>query len=96
MTSDEVFEKLRPELVGYLKEMHKFQDDPDLNGILRKLSGFSARASWMRNIVVRSQINEIVRFRIDEIDPFLSEVDRQFKIYSRILSSNQFELDMTK
>ena len=96
MTSEEVFKKLRPELVGYLKEMHTFKDNPDLQEVLRRLSGFSARASWMRNVVVRSPINEIVRFRIDEIDPFLNEVDRQFKIYSRILSSNQFELDLTK
>lgn len=96
MTSEEVFKQLRPELVGYLKEMHTFQNSSNIEEVLRRLSGFSARASWMRNVLIKSPINEVVRFRIDEIDPFLQEVDRQFKIYSRILSSNQFELDLTK
>lgn len=96
MTSEEVLQKWRPELVKYLKEMYDFKDNPDTTEILKKLSGFSARASLMRNVVIKSPLDEIVRFRLDEIDPFIQEVDRQFKIYSRIISSNQFELDLTK
>ena len=43
-----------------------------------------------------SSANDIIRFRLDEVDPFLDEVERQFKIYSRLISANQFELDLTK
>lgn len=95
MTSDEVLGQWRPEVLGYLKEMYTFKDEIDAREILRTLSAFSARASWMRNLAIRSSQNEIIRFRLDELDPFLDEVERQFKIYSRLISANQFELDLT-
>ena len=95
MTSDEVIAEWRPELLGYLKEMHKFNDLEDSREVLRRLSAFSARASWMRNLAVRSPAKEIQRFRIDELDPFLGEIERQFKFHSRLISANQFEYDLT-
>lgn len=95
MTSDEVLGEWRPEILGYLKKMYTFKDEVDAREILRTLSAFSARASWMRNLAIRSSQNEIIRFRLDELDPFLDEVERQFKIYSRLISANQFELDLT-
>lgn len=96
MNSDQVLKEWRPELIGYLKEMFTFHEMEDSRDVLKLLSAYSARASLMRNLAVRSSINEIIRFRIDEIDPFLTEVERQFKIYSRLISANQFEFDLTK
>lgn len=96
MNSDQVLKEWRPELIGYLKEMFTFHEMEDARDVLKLLSAYSARASLMRNLAVRSSINEIIRFRIDEIDPFLTEVERQFKIYSRLISANQFEFDLTK
>lgn len=96
MNSEQVLKEWRPELLGYLKEMFTFHEMDDARDILKLLSAYSARASLMRNLAIRSSINEIIRFRIDEIDPFLVEVERQFKIYSRLITANQFEFDLTK
>jgi hypothetical protein len=96
LNSDEVLKEWRPELIGYLKEMFSFHEAEDARDVLKLLSAYSARASLMRNLAIRSSINEIVRFRIDEIDPFLTEVERQFKIYSRLIAANQFEFDLTR
>ena len=96
MTSEEVLKNWRPELIDYLKEMYEFRNNPDIGEILMMLGQMSARASLMRNLCMRSSNNDIIRFRLDEIDPFINEVDRQYKIYSRLLSANQFELDLTK
>lgn len=96
MDVKEVIETWRPEILGYLKEMRDFYQEEDCRLVLRTLSAYSARASYMRNFASRSGNEKINRFRIDELDPFLMEVDRQFKIYSRLISANQFEFDLTK
>lgn len=95
MNSQEFLEECRPELLQNLQKMYDFHNQFDSREILRTLSAFSARASWMRNLAIRSSKNEIIRFRIDEIDPFLEEVERQFKIYSRLISANEFEYKLT-
>ena len=94
MKAQEILDSWRPELVSYLEEMVEFSSR-DSRDVLLTLSGFSARASYMRNFASRSKNDLIVRFRIDEIDPFLSEVDRQFKIYSRLITVAQAEFSHT-
>ncbi len=96
MEVKEVIETWRPEILGYLIDMRDFHQEEDCRLILRNLSAYSARASYMRNFASRSNNEKINRFRIDELDPFLVEVERQFKIYSRLISANQFEFDLTK
>ena len=76
----------RQELLGYLNRMAKFHEEQDYVSILGDLSAMSARASSMRQLIVRSNNDESKRFRLDEIDPFLKEVDRQFKDYSRSIA----------
>jgi hypothetical protein len=76
----------RQELLGYLNTMAKFHEEQDYVSILGDLSAMSARASGMRQRIVRSNNDESKRFRLDEIDPFLKEVDRQFKDYSRSIA----------
>jgi hypothetical protein len=83
------------ELERYLDEMSMFQSmEPDL--ILRKLSSFTARASLMRHHVVRVPSKTADAFRNREIDPFISECDRQFKIWSRMVSILNLDWDMSK
>lgn len=83
------------ELVGYLQEMHNFKTKDTIQ-IMQSLSAYSSRASWMRNRLVRSGSKYADNFRIKEVDPFLGEVDRQFKIWSRIASVVQAEWDIAR
>lgn len=76
----------RQELLGYLVDMGSFHNQPEHVDILSKISAMSARASYMRARVVIVHTDECKRFRLDEIDPFLKEVDRQFKDWSRIIA----------
>jgi hypothetical protein len=99
LTSEEKLEELRQELVEYLKECYDFTNGDEIIDsieIMKHLSGMSARASWVRNSIIRSKLPSYTRFRIDELDPFLDEVERQFKIWSRIVSTEQFEWDKSK
>jgi hypothetical protein len=62
--------------------------------IFVRLAGMSARLSEIRFQVVRSDQRVLQAFRTREIDPFLEEVDRQFKIFSRIQTVKEWELKM--
>ena len=75
----------RDELDAYYAEMKKFES-MELDEILMKLAGFSSRFSYIRSLTVRSVRKEATAFRTTEIDPFITECDRQFKIWSRVLS----------
>ena len=82
--TNETLTKAREEITSYHAEMCEFKTYEDIKKILLTLSGYSARAMYIRNAFIRSPVNEIMRFRIDELDPFLNEVDRQFKVFSRL------------
>lgn len=93
---EEQIQKYRKELISFLKDCYDFQNRDDIGEILKDLSAFSARASLIRSLIIRSNHPKFNRFRIDELDPFLVEVDRQFKIWSRVSSVEQFEWDKIK
>lgn len=76
----------RKELLNYLVDMATFKDNSGHVDVLSQISAMSARASYMRELVVVVPTNECKRFRLDEVDPFLKEVDRQFKTWSRIIA----------
>lgn len=63
--------------------------------ILVRLASYSARASEIRSTLVRNENRAYTAFRTKEIDPFLTECDRQFKIWSRILSVRSFEFELS-
>lgn len=91
----------RAELDGWRQEIDEFYDimnnfisDPD--NIFRNLSAMSSRMSQVRTIVSRHEIKSYQHFRAQEIDPFLKECDRQFKIWSRVLSAAQMEWELTR
>ncbi len=94
--STEVISAWREEIASYLKEMHNFKELNDPIEILRTLSSFSARGSYMRSLVVRSQSKPVQAFRYDELDHFLKEVDLQFRIWSRVAALNKDEWEMTR
>lgn len=84
----------RVELDDYYETMRKFQAI-EINDIFMALSAFSARASEIRSLLVRDQSRAANGFRTQEIDPFLAEVDRQFKVWSRIQAINELEVRLS-
>lgn len=80
----------RSELDSYYSEMRKFESMDPVEVFLR-LSAFSARASEIRSVIVRSENRRHTSFRTQEIDPFIDECDRQFKLHSRIQSTREME-----
>lgn len=96
-SSEEVVKAWREELLGYLREMFEFSQSDDSNiFILKKLSAFSARATYMNNLIGSSKNRQLTEFKFDEIIPFLKENEFQFKVWSRVASVNASEWEMTK
>lgn len=87
-------EKLRSELDDYYSEMKNFKGaQPD--EVFLKLAGWSARASELRAQVVRLESRRMQAFRTREIEPFLEEVDRQFKFFSRVTTIRELDQKLT-
>lgn len=85
----------RTELDSYFARMRNFASlEPD--EIFKELSAMSARVSELRGRLVRSQSRLANTFRTQEIDFFLSEVDRQFKLYSRITAIRTLDWEMSR
>ena len=83
------------ELRGFFAEMKQLTSmDPTM--AFMKLSAFSARASEIRSIIMEVQSKQGESFRLRQIDPFINECDRQFKVHSRIQAIRQQEWDMSK
>ena len=91
MVTQEDINTWRAELVGYLKQMAEFSKSNDYADILMDISAMTARASTMRALVVGGGPDYCRRFRLDEIDPFLKEADRQFKVWSRVIAVHSQE-----
>lgn len=83
------------ELDGYYAQMREFSS-VEVTEILMALAAFSARASEIRSVLVRNENRRAQTFRTKEIEPFLEEVDRQFKTWSRLISVRQQEWDISK
>ena len=92
----EVLDKWRPEIQGYLQEMQGFEKIKNPQEIIPRLSAMSARVSTFRNAVIRSDNSKMMRFRIDEIDPFLGEIKNQFSYWSRYQSGIKDDWEMSK
>ena len=89
----ESLEQWRSELDDFYDRMNNFAEDED--EIFRSLSAMSARVSQIRSQVVRRENRALQVFRTQEVDLFLKECDRQFKIWSRILTVSQHEWEIT-
>ena len=88
--------ELRKELDSYFEIMKNFQTgDPREN--LMHLSSFTARMSEARGVIIRNPGGKAEQdFRTKEIDPFISECDRQFKIWSRLITYAQFDWETSR
>lgn len=83
----------RDELDQMYTEMKTF-DDFDLGNVFLKLAGWSARASEIRSHLSRHESRQNTAFKSKEIEPFLSEIDRQFRTFSRIQALRESEYKM--
>lgn len=87
-------EGFKGELDAYFIVMKHFsQMEP--TDILQALASFSARVSEMRGQLMRVDSRKSTAFRTREIDPFLTECDRQFRLYSRIQSIREMEYKLS-
>lgn len=87
---------LRREMDSYYQSMQNFSTgDPREN--LMQLSAFSARMSAVRSHIIRNGDGKAeANFRTKELDPFIAECDRQFKIWSRLITYSQHEFEMAR
>lgn len=86
---------LRQEFRGYLLDMMEFPN-MDLEEVYMRLSAFTARASYIRAQIISTSSKIWNAFRTGELDPFISECDRQFKVWSRVQSVNQMDFNATR
>lgn len=86
---------LQGEVDSYYEAMSLFAQ-MDLSEILMRLAAISARASAVRCQVVRTESRRMAAFRVRELDPLIEEVDRQFKIWSRLQAVRSMEWDMSR
>lgn len=85
--------KLRREIDGYYAEMKGFPNEyPE--DIFLKLSSWTARMSEVRGKLTRSSKQAAGRMRIDEVDPFINECDRQFRVHSRRQAVQEMDLKL--
>jgi len=83
------------EIDGYFSIMEKFGEaEPDQ--IFSYLSSWTARASHMRSMINRSESKIAQGFRTKQIDPFINECDRQFKLWSRVFSVQSLDWNMQR
>lgn len=84
----------RIEFDSYYQQMHLFRE-MEIDEILMALSAFSARASEIRSHLVRVDNRLNTAFRTKEVDPFLTEVDRQFRTWSRIQAVREMDFRLS-
>lgn len=90
---DSQLEEWRTELDTYHGEMAQFIScDP--SEIFRKLAAYSARASYIRGQVMRVDNRALTTFRTKELDPFITTLDYQFKVWSRYQTTVQMEWEI--
>lgn len=88
-------EAWRQEMDIYLDKMQDWAtSDPGL--VMEEISSIAARLIQIRCDVVRSESRSLQGFRTKELDPVLAQVEFQFKIHSRRLSSMSLDWDVSK
>lgn len=86
---------IRDELDSYFVTLKRLNSIPP-EEVFAFLSGVSARLVEVRGQCWRSESRRLSGLRVHEVEPLLEEIDRQFRIHSRIQSVRQFELDMVR
>ena len=86
------YRKEMDECYEIMKAFHS--EDPAV--IFKEIAAMTARFSHIRSQIVRVESKTWQNFRTKEVDPFLEECDRQFKIWSRAFSVQTLDWEMTK
>lgn len=94
-TIDEQIENARETLIDYVDQMRNFKK-LDSQDVFLKLSEFSATATYFRSTICKREDRKKAAFRTHDIEPFIAEVERQFKIWSRLVSSQNLDWEMTR
>ncbi len=82
------------ELDMYYEAVKGFADEePDL--VLNQIAAFSARLTEIRARLNRSDSAKANQLRIKEIDPLMTQLDFQFRLASRRISSREFEFRLS-
>lgn len=83
------------ELNDYYVALKTFSRIPP-DEVFLKLSAISARLAELRGRCWDFDSRRTNALRSRRIDPLIEEVDRQFKIHSRVQATRQFEADLMK
>lgn len=94
VTDEQVWE-WRGEMDDAYARMEAF-DSSDLEDVLVTLAAVTARFSEIRTKLIRYPSHLATKFRTQELDKLLEECDRQFKVYSRILTCRSQEWEISK
>lgn len=86
---------IREELAGYYEDMEQFSE-MEPKEILMKISAWSARVNHIRMHLIKKEDRPLAILRTKTIDPFLSECQFQFKVWSRLLSASQLEWEQSR
>lgn len=92
--SGSMFDAWRAEIDAFYREMRKF-DSMDLHSVFMRLSAFSARAAEMRTQLARDDSRRAASMRTKEIEPFLNDLEFQFKVHSRAHSVQEMDFKMS-
>lgn len=83
------------EIDQYLQSIQAFSRmDPD--EVLRLISAVTARLAYLRVQLMREGGQRANKLRTSELDPLMENLDLQFKIASRLLTSRQFDFEVTR
>jgi hypothetical protein len=90
---------LRAELDSYFEIVKSFRE-LNTDEVLLHIAGMSGRVAEIRTQLVRTERYGATAggqsFRTKEIDPFLELLNLQFKIFSRLLSAQTLDYEMSK
>jgi hypothetical protein len=85
VTERQLLTAWKTEINQYHRSLVEFSEvEPD--EIFIQLAGISARASEIRKDLVRMGRRDSNSLRTQEIDPLITECDRQFKYWSRVVT----------
>jgi hypothetical protein len=93
-TDASVITAARAVLDQFHAKMREFES-LDITEILMSLAAFSAWASELRGQCQRYDTRRLQSFRTRELDPFLEELDRQFKVWSRYQAVRELEFRLS-
>lgn len=89
-------ESYRLELDEYYVEIAGFAK-MQMTEVFQRIAGYTARMSYIRMVIQRlPETRPLIKFRTQELDPFLEECQNQFRLWSRHATMLQHEWEISK